>query len=88
MIDPNRGADDPTFVMRLSDGAIVPGNAHIDEAGIADRRKMFWQPYRDAIRAAVDAMSAEGPIPAVVSIHSFTPCWKGVQRPWEFGVAG
>src|SRR5262245_52772888 len=26
LIDPNRGADDPTLIMRLSDGAIVPGN--------------------------------------------------------------
>lgn len=86
LIDPNRGADDPTLVMRLSDGAIVPGNAHIDEAEIADRRIKFWQPYRDAVRATIDMMSAEGTIPAVVSIHSFTPCWKGVPRPWEFGV--
>ena len=33
IIDPNRGRADPTLVMRLSDGAIVPGNARIDEAG-------------------------------------------------------
>ncbi len=29
LIDPNRGADDPTLVMRLSDGAIIPGNAGV-----------------------------------------------------------
>jgi predicted N-formylglutamate amidohydrolase len=86
LIDPNRGVDDPTLVMRLSDGAIVPGNAHVGEAEIAYRRKTFWQPYRDAIHAAVDEMSAGGSIPAVVSIHSFTPCWKGQPRPWEFGI--
>ena len=27
LIDPKRGEDDPTLIMRLSDGAIVPGNA-------------------------------------------------------------
>ena len=64
LIDPNRGADDPTLVMRLSDGAIVPGNARIDEAEIDYRRRTFWQPYRDAVRATIDAMSAAGPIPA------------------------
>ncbi len=26
LIDPNRGADDPTLIMRLSDGAVIPGN--------------------------------------------------------------
>ena len=35
LIDPNRGADDPTLVMRFSDGAIVPGNARIEAAEIA-----------------------------------------------------
>jgi predicted N-formylglutamate amidohydrolase len=40
LIDPNRGADDPTLVMRLSDGAIIPGNARIDDAEIARRRAL------------------------------------------------
>ncbi len=29
VIDPNRGEDDPTLVMRLYDGTIVPANRHI-----------------------------------------------------------
>src|ERR1700710_1371361 len=37
LIDPNRGADDPTLVMRLSDGAVVPGNARADAAEIERR---------------------------------------------------
>lgn len=86
LIDPNRGADDPTLVMRLSDGAVVPGNADADEVEIDYRRRTFWQPYRDAVRATTDSMCATGPIPAVVAIHSFTPQWKGVPRPWAFGI--
>ena len=86
LIDPNRGADDPTLVMRLSDGAIVPGNARLDAAGIAARRRRFWQPYRDAIEDTIEAMRAAGPVPVVLSVHSFTPTWKGVPRPWEVGV--
>ena len=27
LIDLNRGADDPTLVMKLSDGSIIPGNS-------------------------------------------------------------
>ena len=49
LIDPNRGADDPTLVMRLSDGAIVPGNAHIGADEIECRRLLYWAPYRDAV---------------------------------------
>jgi predicted N-formylglutamate amidohydrolase len=86
LIDPNRGADDPTLVMRLSDGAIVPGNAGADAAEIETRRRLFWQPYRDAVRRRLDAMLARGPVPAIVSLHSFTPLWKGQPRPWEAAV--
>ena len=86
LIDPNRGADDPTLVMRLSDGAIVPGNARIDAAEIAQRLETYWRPYRDAVTARLDAMTAAGPLPALVSIHSFTPAWKGQPRPWELGI--
>jgi predicted N-formylglutamate amidohydrolase len=83
LIDPNRGADDPTLVMRLSDGAIIPGNARIDEAEIENRRAKYWRPYRDAVAAEIESMLASGNAPAIVSIHSFTPVWKGVSRPWH-----
>jgi predicted N-formylglutamate amidohydrolase len=86
LIDPNRGAHDPTLVMRLSDGCIVPGNACIDAAEIDLRRNRYWQPYRQAIAAQIAAMLASATPPAVIGIHSFTPIWKGVARPWQVGV--
>lgn len=86
LIDPNRGEDDPTLVMRLSDGAIIPGNAGVDAAERANRINRFHRPYHDAIAAELDAMLATGVTPAVVSIHSFTPAWKGNPRPWHVGI--
>lgn len=86
LIDANRGSDDPTLVMQLSDGRVIPGNAGIDRAEIEARRKRFWQPYRDAIGEMIAAMSAQGPIPAVVSLHTFTPRWRGVLRPWPVAI--
>lgn len=86
LIDPNRGLDDPTLVMRLSDGAIVPGNRHIDATGIAERVARYYKPYDAAIDHAVAAALAAGHPPAIVSLHSFTPSWKGALRPWHAGV--
>jgi predicted N-formylglutamate amidohydrolase len=86
LIDPNRGADDPTLVMRLSDGEIIPGNARIGAKEIDYRRTHYWQPYRAAIATTVEAMLDHGPPPAVVSIHTFTPSWKTRPRPWEIGI--
>lgn len=86
VIDPNRGLDDPTLVMRLSDGAIVPGNARAGAREIARRSTRFWAPYREAIATTVEAMLATGEPPAIVSIHSFTGVLRGVGRPWKIGI--
>ncbi len=86
LIDPNRGADDPTLVMQLSDGAIIPGNAGVSDEEIERRLALYWRPYRYAISQSVEAMMKSGPIPAILSIHSFTPTWRGSPRPWEVGV--
>ena len=86
VIDPNRGLDDPTLVMRYSDGAIVPGNAYIDTAEIDLRSTRYWAPYRDEIATTVDAMIATGEPPALISVHSFTPVMRSLARPWKIGV--
>jgi predicted N-formylglutamate amidohydrolase len=86
LIDPNRGADDPTLVMRLSDGDIIPGNARIGAEEIEYRHAHYWKPYRAAIAAMIDSMLSQGPPPAVVSIHTFTPTWKARPRPWEVAI--
>jgi len=86
LIDPTRGADDPTLIMRISDGAIVPGNARIGSVESARRKRSYWEPYRESVGALLDQMLAAGPVPAVVAIHSFTPSWKGRPRPWHVGI--
>jgi len=89
LIDLNRGPDDPTLVMKLSDGSIIPGNASVDAAEMARRIALFHAPYHDAIATEIDRIlnlgrDRRGPI--LISMHSFTPAWKGKPRPWEVGV--
>ena len=86
LIDPNRGEDDPTLIMRLSDGAVIPGNAAVDARERARRIDRYHAPYHAAIDAAIERALAAGRPPAIVSIHSFTPVWRGTLRPWQAGV--
>jgi predicted N-formylglutamate amidohydrolase len=86
LIDPNRGSDDPTLVMRLSDGQIVPGNAGADAGEVAHRIATFHRPYHMAISNLIDRMLARGIVPAIISIHSYTEAWKGIARPWSAAV--
>ncbi|MBV9433137.1 MAG: DUF1244 domain-containing protein [Hyphomicrobiales bacterium] len=86
LIDPNRGRDDPTLVMRIADGAVIPGNANIDDADIEARFERFYVPYDRAITTAIGASLEADVVPAVISIHSFTPAMKGKARPWHCGL--
>jgi predicted N-formylglutamate amidohydrolase len=86
LIDPNRGEDDPTLVMRLSDGAVIPGNANVTAAEIAKRIAIFYKPYHEAVRRQLDAMTSRGIVPTVISLHSFTDIWRGVPRKWHAGI--
>ena len=83
VIDPNRGEDDPTLVMKLYDGTIIPANRHIDAAGVEERLNRLYRPYH----AAYAQLAARRPDTVIVAIHSFTPCLKGrAPRPWHVGV--
>ena len=87
VIDPNRGADDPTLVMRLYDGSIIPGNRAVTDADITERTERLHRPYHEAIDAQLDGMIAAGHAPAIVSVHSFTPQLRGREpRPWHVGL--
>ncbi|EFL88819.1 N-formylglutamate amidohydrolase [Ahrensia sp. R2A130] len=83
LIDPNRGLDDPTLVMRLSDGAIIPQNHPIDAAEIQHRIDSYYTPYHALIERTIDTAIATGRPPMIFSIHTFTPFWKGQARPWH-----
>ncbi|MCJ7599306.1 MAG: N-formylglutamate amidohydrolase [Methyloceanibacter sp.] len=86
LIDPNRGLDDPTLVMQISDGLVVPGNVGIDANEIASRIARYYEPYHRAIDRAVEAGLTAGKPPIMLAIHSFTQAWKGVPRPWHVSV--
>ena len=83
VIDPNRGEDDPTLVMRLYDGTIIPGNRHATAADVALRLDRLYLPYH----AALADLAARRDDTVILAMHSFTPCLQGrPPRPWQVGV--
>ncbi len=87
VIDPNRAENDPTLVRRIYDRSVVPGNRGVDAAERARRISAYYAPYHAAVDAEVDAVLAQGEVPSVVAIHSFTPQLAGrPPRPWEVGI--
>ncbi len=86
LIDCNRGLDDPTLIMRLSDGTIVPANRDVDATERERRIARYYTPYHAAIERLIDEALALGVPPLLLSVHSFTDNWKGRPRPWHTGI--
>jgi len=83
VIDPNRGEDDPTLLMKIYDGSIIPANRHADAAEIERRLSLFHRPYHTALAGLI----ADRADPVIVAVHSFTPQLIGwAPRPWHVGV--
>jgi len=83
VIDPNRGEDDPTLLMQLYDGTVIPGNRAIDTAERERRMDLCYRPYH----AAVAALAGKRDDQVYLPIHSFTPRLNGrAIRPWQIGV--
>jgi predicted N-formylglutamate amidohydrolase len=81
-IDPNRGEDDPTLLMKLYDGTIIPGNRHADRTEIEHRLERCYRPYHAEL-----ARLAALPHAILLSVHSFTRQLRGhPPRPWHVGV--
>jgi predicted N-formylglutamate amidohydrolase len=83
VIDPNRGEDDPTLLMKLYDGTVIPGNRHADATERERRLNAFYRPYHSALAQ----LAARRPDTIIVSVHSFTPQLRDrPPRPWHVGV--
>jgi len=87
VIDPNRGEDDPTILMKIYDHTIVEGNRYADAAEKRRRIKAYHRPYHKAIDSALASITDQGHQPIILSIHSYTPQLNGrPKRPWHIGI--
>jgi predicted N-formylglutamate amidohydrolase len=86
VIDCNRRLGDPTSMPQESDGIAVPGNRGLGPAERARRAAALFAPYHEAVARVIEGRRRAGLVPAVVSMHSFTPVMKGFERPWHIGI--
>ncbi|SNR24798.1 N-formylglutamate amidohydrolase [Puniceibacterium sediminis] len=83
VIDPNRGEDDPTLLMRLYDGSVIPANRKADAAEKERRLAAYYRPYHTAL----EELAARREDTVIVAVHSFTRQLRGrPERPWHIGI--
>jgi predicted N-formylglutamate amidohydrolase len=86
VIDCNRTPGSETSILETSELTPVPGNRGLSEAAKAARVHEIFLPYHHRIEAELDRRRATGRPTALIAMHSFTPAYAGVARPWHAGV--
>lgn len=86
LIDCNRPLDAPDLIPELSETTIIPGNQGLSAIERRARIELSHRPFHTRIEEVVLARTARGLPSWIVTIHSFTPIYRGVSRPWQIGI--
>lgn len=85
VIDLNRDPSAIDSIATISEDTPIPANQSLDEAERRRRIRDIYEPFHRRVDELIDRRAADKSIKAVVSIHSFTPVYRGQKRPWHLG---
>jgi predicted N-formylglutamate amidohydrolase len=86
VIDPNRPPGAPDSIVSISEHTVITANASLSGAERRQRQRELFDPYHHRIGAELEARSQRAQPTVLVSLHSFTPVYAGIERPWHVGV--
>ena len=84
--DCNRPPESPEAIPEISELTTIPGNQKLSHEAKLARARAIYRPFHDGVSALLDRRAAAGITSMVVSIHSFTPVYKGKPRSVELGI--
>jgi predicted N-formylglutamate amidohydrolase len=83
VIDCNRPIGAASSIPAFSETTAIPGNEGLSPEDAAARQREIFDPYHRGIGEAIDARAQAKRPTVLVSLHSFTPVYAGVARPWQ-----
>jgi predicted N-formylglutamate amidohydrolase len=86
VIDCNRSARSRESIATESDSVRITGNEDLDEQSIEARRREIFNPYHSELRSILEQRTSSRKTVVLVSVHSFTPVFRGYARPWHIGL--
>jgi predicted N-formylglutamate amidohydrolase len=86
VIDCNRPLGSPTSITTISEHTVISGNLHLSKDDAEARANEIFWPYHRRIVTELDARAARGQPTILITVHSFTPVFKGESRGMQAGV--
>jgi len=85
VIDCNRPPQAPSSIPRISENTVIPGNEALSREAVEARRREVFDPYHRRIGEVIDRRMRDGIPTVLVALHSFTPVYANIARPWHVG---
>ncbi|MDB5473607.1 MAG: N-formylglutamate amidohydrolase [Devosia sp.] len=86
IIDCNRELGAPDLIWTLSENTRIAANENLGEEERAFRITHFHRPFHASIETLLEARRHAGQETILICMHSFTPVYRGVARPWPIGL--
>ncbi len=84
--DCNRPPDRPDAMPEISEAIVIPGNRNLSVQDRDARIEQIYEPFHAAVGEVIGRKAARGTMPILITVHSFTPVYKGIAREFELGV--
>ena len=85
VIDCNRPPGAPSSIPFISEAIVIPGNEGLGRDAAEARRRQIFDPYHRRIAEVIRRRLRDSVPTVLVSLHSFTPVYAGIARPWHIG---
>jgi predicted N-formylglutamate amidohydrolase len=85
VIDCNRPPHATSSIPLISEATTIPGNEGITREAAELRRAQIFDPYHRRIDEIIDRRRQRHMPTILLSLHSFTPVYAGIARPWHIG---
>jgi predicted N-formylglutamate amidohydrolase len=86
VIDCNRPLGSPTSIAEVSERTTIPGNIGVSAAERVRRAQEIFEPYHRRIEQELERRRAASESSVLIALHSFTPRYLSVERPWQVGL--
>jgi predicted N-formylglutamate amidohydrolase len=85
-IDCNRDPSLADAITPFSEDTPIPGNVGLSPEARSSRIAALWAPFHSALDRLVERRRAAKRLTGLVTVHSFTPVFRGISRPWHVGI--
>ncbi|GHA31590.1 N-formylglutamate amidohydrolase [Devosia pacifica] len=86
VIDTNRDLDAPDLIWTLSESTRIEANENLSDDERQFRIDNYHEPFHQALGELLDQRLMRDQETILVCVHSFTPVFHGVERPWPIGI--